>query len=513
MGEGARVVEVEGVVAGLLREVLLRPGRASAEPLRGPDVAERLPGEGQLGGTPFHVVPPRRLGIERVWQRRDDVRLRHVRDLGLREDRGGRLQLLPRPYRVAGGIGGIDLGSERQGGGHPAGKVRWDGRARIARPERGTMAQVAVGRVRQRVIGLRQAPQVVVARERPVRVPRTDADLDVEAPAGGVPGLLEPVLAEACLVAERRGRVGAELAHRRVHQADAVGGRMGELDEIAGIEPAAGEIHGAIEPLERLPDDRVAVGVLVLRPRVDVERAVVEVRRLSIQVAGDDVGTVPLSLEEGHGVGHARPEEFSARSDLEGRGGDLDRAAHRDPVGPRIVHRRHVEPMDRRVRVVPVAAVGSDRAGQHDRARVVDDREGSTLRRGRGQQVGDLGLVGEVAELVDADDALDRRLDARRHRARRQGGTGYRCGCRGRRRCGRTTRRCGGAGRRAEGRHRRHDRDRDHGDDHDDDDASESVTHGPSTSTYHRASWWISASAQTTRWISGSAGTAPRTQP
>ena len=132
-----------------------------------------------------------------------------------------------------------------------------------------------------------------------------------------------------------------------------------------------------------------------------------------MEVPGDDIGPVALRLEEGHGITDTRPEELGAGTDLEGRRRGLHRAADGDSVRSRIVDCRQVQPMDGRVGVVPVAVVGSDRAGHHRGAGVVDHRERRALRGRRGEQVGDLGLVGQVAQLVDADDAVDRRGDAR----------------------------------------------------------------------------------------------------
>ncbi len=88
---------------------------------------------------------------------------------------------------------------------------------------------------------------------------------------------------------------------------------MGELDEVAGVDPAPFEVDRATEPFERIAEDDIAVGVLVPRPRVDGEAPIVEMRRPAVQLAWDDVRSVALSLEEGDDLAQPRAEQGSAR--------------------------------------------------------------------------------------------------------------------------------------------------------------------------------------------------------
>ena len=155
-------------------------------------------------------------------------------------------------------------------------------------------------------------------------------------------------------------------------------------------------------------DDRVAVQALVLRPREDVEVAVVAVRRLAPQIPGDDVRAVALRLEEGHRVVHPGREQLRRRADRERWGGGLDGAGHRDPVGPGCGEGRQVQGMHGRPGTVPRAPVGSGGPAQDDGARRIDDGERRTRRRHRGEQVGHLRLPRQVAQLIDPDEALDR---------------------------------------------------------------------------------------------------------
>ena len=64
VGKGAGVVEIERVLARLVGEVSARPMCAGAQPARRPWVIQGLSRQGQLGAGQFHVITPRRLGVE-----------------------------------------------------------------------------------------------------------------------------------------------------------------------------------------------------------------------------------------------------------------------------------------------------------------------------------------------------------------------------------------------------------------------------------------------------------------
>jgi hypothetical protein len=111
----------------------------------------------------------------------------------------------------AGWARSVDLRGQREGGRHPAGLVRREPAGRRVGVERRPVGQVPVLRAGQRVVLLRQPPQVVVAEEGAGLVPGADADLDVEPVAGRVPGLAQPVEPEPDLRVERRRRGAAHV--------------------------------------------------------------------------------------------------------------------------------------------------------------------------------------------------------------------------------------------------------------------------------------------------------------
>jgi hypothetical protein len=150
----------------------------------------------------------------------------------------------------------------------------------------------------------------VVAVERALHVARPDAHLQEEAVSALEPCLVEPRQPEPGLGLERRGSAGAQAAPRHEEQRVGVGGGVRELDEVAGVEPAALEVDRTGDARERTADDHVAVGAVVARRGVHVGAAIVEVRGAATQRARDDVGAVALGLEEGDGVGHAGDEEL-----------------------------------------------------------------------------------------------------------------------------------------------------------------------------------------------------------
>ena len=191
----------------------------------------------------LQVVAPRRLRVERVRQCRDDVRL------GRRSSSSPpRRSLRPSTARSARAPGGSWRPPARPG------------RRRPPRGRRDWAATACPDRWRGRPAGCAgsgwpspssessrsgQPPEVVVAVERSLLVPRPDADLQVEHLLLRVPCLAQPVEAEARLGHQRARRGVAHRARGREHQHDRVRRRVRELDEVAGVEPAALEVDPA----------------------------------------------------------------------------------------------------------------------------------------------------------------------------------------------------------------------------------------------------------------------------
>ena len=223
-------------------------------------VVERLAGQRELGGAPLQVVAPRRLRVERVGQRGGDVGLGHVRRLRAGED--------PR----------LPVASSRRARAGSSAAWTWAASANAAaiRPARlggsrvpgslarnaGRDAQVPVLAAAERVVDLGQPPQVVIAVERALRCCPSRSR-----PGGTASRSAGPRPARASPAPKRR--LGSEVGRRRraqlpigeVQQADGVGRRVRELDEVAGVEPAARQVHVAVDPVEGSADDRVAVRV------------------------------------------------------------------------------------------------------------------------------------------------------------------------------------------------------------------------------------------------------------
>ena len=140
---------------------------------------------------------------------------------------------------------------------------------------------------------------------------------------------------------------------------------------------------------------------------------VVEVAGRRWSGAGDDVGAVALGLEERDRLGHPRAQQRGGRR----RSGSAA-SARADPhaVAAGRAQRAEVERLDGAVAPVPAPAALADAAAQHRLAGGVRDPEARAPQRARREHVGDLGLAGRVAELVDAH------LRARpRGRGRRRG--------------------------------------------------------------------------------------------
>jgi hypothetical protein len=263
--------------------------------------------------------------------------------------------------------------------GRPGRRRRRPGRRGRAdrRPGGGGREDGAVGDVpggiarrdRPGVVGLRQPPEVVVAPDHVVAV--ADADLRVERPAPAVPHLVQP--GEPVPGLGRQGAVAAPgRPLGRQQQRGGVAGCLGELQVVAGVEPAALDVHRAAL-LRQAAHQHVVRGV----HRGDVHRGVpvCEVRRLAVQDPGDLVGAVPLGLEEAHRPVDVRPVELRGPGDPEGGGRGRRRTAHDDPVGAGGPHGRQVERVDRRVARVPRPSTGPARAGQDHTAPGVDHRE------------------------------------------------------------------------------------------------------------------------------------------
>jgi len=82
---------------------------------------------------------------------------------------------------------------------------------------------------------------------------------------------------------------------------------MGELEVVAGVEPAARRVDRAAGPGEVGVGDDVAAAALEGRGGVDGRVGVVQVGGLALQGAGDHIAAVALGLEEGHAVRHELP--------------------------------------------------------------------------------------------------------------------------------------------------------------------------------------------------------------
>jgi hypothetical protein len=220
-------------------DVVLRPGRRLSQvaAVARLGVAQVLLGAHDLGRAELHRVVPDALGVVGLGQRGGEVVVLGGRGVGHRvEGRGvGELGLR------AGGVAGllVLLRGEGERGGDTADDVRGDLRARRGglehRPVRGRVLVLGAG---VRVVHLRLAPQVVVAEV--VRlVALADADLEVERLGRGVPHLVQVRGAVLRLGGQRgRGR-RAERQVGGVEQVVGVRGGEGELEVVAGVEPAA----------------------------------------------------------------------------------------------------------------------------------------------------------------------------------------------------------------------------------------------------------------------------------
>ena len=357
-------------------------------------------GQRELGRAQLHVVPPARLGVEGVGERGHE-RVRRVGGGRHGVEHPGLTQLAPGARPVVAGVG---LRREREGGDDPADQVGADrvagrrgGEERAVRDE-----AVAVGLVA--VVGLGEPPQVVVAVEGAGAVAGADPDLEVEGAGPGVPHLAEPVQPVAGLGRERRGCPTAQEAGAGEEQDVVVRRRVRELEVVTGVEPAT--LHVDLPPgegMEPTVGDQVGAGRHV-GPAVHGRVPVVQVGRPAVQPAADDVPTVALGLVEGDAGVQDRPEQPPGAGHLEPRRGGLQGARAHDPVAARPVEAAEVEAVDVGVGLVPGPG-GRVRhaAAEDDVSGAVGHLEGAVPDGLGSHQRGPLGLLREIALLVDTD--------------------------------------------------------------------------------------------------------------
>ncbi len=236
VGEGARVVEVQGVGGVGVEVAPGEPGRvAQVAAGRG---AEAVGGQGELGGAQLHVVEPARLRVEGVGECGHQRPRRVVRRRpGVEEPRLPQLVEGPGPV-----VRGVGLGGQRERRDDPADQVGADQVAGRGGREDGAVGDVAVQVGVVVVVGLRQPPEVVVAGERAGAVAGADPHLEVERLALAVPHLPEPVQPVARLGGQRLRCPVAEQTGAREQQDVVVRRGVGELQVVAGVEPAAGHV-------------------------------------------------------------------------------------------------------------------------------------------------------------------------------------------------------------------------------------------------------------------------------
>ena len=306
----AHVVEVQGVGRADLHVGLGPVGAGREVARRG--LAQLLSGTSDLGGAELHVVLPDRLGVEGVGER-GDQRLR-------RRGRGGPGVQRLRVVQQRGGPGRVrlELGAERERRRDPAGQVGADRLTGGCCVEDRSVRDVAVLRIRVVVVGLGKPPQVVVAGEGALLVAGPDADLQVQGPGRCVPHLAEPREAVTRLGEERCGRPAAEQPGAGEEDDVVVRRRVGELQVVAGVGPAALDVHRTADPGQVAVRDEVLTPHHV-RPRVDVGVRVVQVRGLAVQRSGDLVVAVALALVERDAVADHRRVELVGVGDPERR--------------------------------------------------------------------------------------------------------------------------------------------------------------------------------------------------
>ena len=216
------------------------------------------------------------------------------------------MQQGPGPAAV---VAGLHLGAEGEGGGHPAGQVGADPGARRGGPEHRAVLDEVLGVARphrQGVVGLGQPPHVVVAHEPEPLAAGAQPHLGVQDPVALVPDLVQPPQAVAGLGGQgAAASVEATLDDQQLGHR--VGGGVGELDEVAGVEPAPLDVHRAADGPE---GGRGDVAAVALEHRGGVHRRVPvgQVGGPAVQLPRD-VGAVALDLEEADGVGDQPAEQ------------------------------------------------------------------------------------------------------------------------------------------------------------------------------------------------------------
>ena len=295
----------------VLRDEAARPVRAVA---RGSAVAgspERVRGQGDLGGAELHVVAPARLGVEGVGEC-GDQRVRRVRRRrpGVEQPRLAQLAAAPGPGRCRRPAGrpranAADTRPTRLG------LIRLARRARRGRPAGATTNRSACRVSRSSACGSRHrswSPRNV-----PGPVARADPDLEVAGCGAGRPTSSSASAARSRASASSGcGRAVAEQPGAGEQQHVVVRRGVGELEVVAGVEPAALDVDR--------PADAVEVGGRGSGP----SRAPSAARRrppacasfrwdgLAVERAGDDVRAVALVAVEGDAGASSAPKTSPA---------------------------------------------------------------------------------------------------------------------------------------------------------------------------------------------------------
>ena len=255
------------------------------------------------------------------------------------------------------------------------------------------------------VVALRQPPQVVITVEGTGRVARADAHLQVQHLVPLVPHLGQPVEAVPRLAQQRPRRRAAELARGREQQDVCVRGRVGELQVVAGVEPATGDIHRAADPMQPAVGDHVRSS-LEVRPCVDVCMTVEKVGRPAMQPGAHHRSTVTLHLVEPRAVTkNTRPHACGGGHPEPGRP-DL-RAREREPVPAGVPYSIEVQAVDVAVVAAPRPAAMHGRREDAVPGRVQDEHARVVQRRRRHQHR-EFRLETQVAGLVDPQLGLRR---------------------------------------------------------------------------------------------------------
>ena len=227
----------------------------------------------------------------------------------------------------------VRLGQRRR---VPAGQVGADRRAGRPGPEHRPVPDVPGGGVRSavRVVGLGQAPDVVVAHG--LGVPLPDAHLVVQGLRGVVPHPQQPVRTELGLRGEvRRGgtrtHLVREVTDAREQHVDRVARGLHELQVVPRVPPPSGRVD---PHTERREIAREAAGVVGGRRRVGHRVLVVQVAGRVPQGVGDIVRAITLGLIEAEGIRQGTAVHGRRRVDPEARRRRGDGPGHRDRVRP-----------------------------------------------------------------------------------------------------------------------------------------------------------------------------------